>query len=256
MGTITPEQQDVRNRRGSALRRARKAAGLTAPQLAQRVSEQTPGNAVSHHALYSYEQGKVLLSREVGQRLATVLHIHPGHLLLGDPDYDEPPAPGNLASTPPDPAETVSQLLEQPSKLPRGLMALIDNAARAAQAGAVLVRLLRTARLDQVDHRGYVQVFHLLMGDLEAARDSRAWAAVAEAGNEAGNEEPWRLTQAMGSVYETTRDLLGRLVDPRGETPTVFYDRLTRETETLQHGLREMTAAAARCERSTAGLAE
>ncbi|MEM6458265.1 MAG: helix-turn-helix transcriptional regulator [Planctomycetota bacterium] len=243
---VTAEQQDLRDRRGSALRRARKAAGLTAPQLAQRVSEQTPGNAVSHHALYSYEQGKVLLSREVGQRLAAVLHVHPGHLLRGDPDYDEPAAA----------ATATLDHAEAPPKLPGGVLELIDAADAAAQAGGVLVRLLRRARLDQVDHRGYAEVFHLLMGDLEAVQRGRAWAAVIEAGNEAGNEEPWRLSEAMRQVYATTRELLGRLVDPRGEAPTAYFARLMNDTDALARGLDEMTAAAARCGRAITGPAD
>ncbi|MEL7088281.1 MAG: helix-turn-helix domain-containing protein [Planctomycetota bacterium] len=267
-------QAAVRRGRGQALKRARKAAGLTAQDLAQRVNDLTVGSDITHHAIYSYERGKVLLSREVGHRVAEALSIHPGQLLLGDPDYRPAPAPGSSLThyggdeggvdspgatfgLPTEWMFELAQPLEQidvaayPGIDLRRRIEFLNAAAKLPAAGYVLGRLLETARLGRVEIEGYLDVFYLVIADLEAALNSDAARAVADFGAEEGNEELWKLLELLTRFKTLTDESFAKLVDPAGQTPSAIFETCKAYREALPE---TMTAIKGHLRRANRGL--
>ncbi len=225
--------ENVRAARGAALKKARKAAGLSAERLAQFVNDRTAGSDLTRHAIYSYEQAKVLLSREVGHRIATALQLHPGKLLLGDPEYaqptDSPPttAPARFAVDVPQ-AETSTQGVPVVVRVE-----LITAAQRTLAPVEVLVRLLQKAKLGRVDIAGYLDVFHLLLEDTLPLTRSSAFEEVRTFGDEPGNEAPYALTQAVLQLHAVADATLKRLIDPGHESPTGLFDYCEKQTAAL-----------------------
>jgi len=91
--------EQLRRSRGEALREARHRAGLSAKQVIDRLTERGTGNPISAQAIYSYEKGNVLLSREVAERLAPVLAVPLTRLLVGDPDFAPADASSDAATS-------------------------------------------------------------------------------------------------------------------------------------------------------------
>lgn len=245
----TSTSERVRDARGLALKKARKAAGLSAERLAQYVNDRTRGSDVTRHAIYSYEQGKVLLSREVGHRIADALHLHPGQLLLGDPDYPTPPAPapGNLPPDPGAPPPAVRGSDENTVNPPAALRdtdgpgavsarlrtELAINAARALPAAEVLARLLAQQQLGLVSIKPFIGVFHLLLGDTRPLPDSAAVKTILERGDTDGNEHPYTLAVAAVALHTLATELLDRLVDPKHENAKSLFSYLQTSVESL-----------------------
>lgn len=277
--TTPTTEDDVRLARGSALKKARKAAGLTALQLVDRVNKRTVGTDITHHALYSYERGKVLLSRELGERLAQVLGLHPGQLLLGDPDYTPPgnssPASGapklRLAGQPVDPARAHADResidldhLPTPADLadldmlpgaafPGGVnphlrLALIQQTVPMRPVVRVLLRLLGTARRGHVAIHGYFDVFNLLLEDLDAVLNSAAAVEVQRHGEGEANDHPLALLGEYESLREATQYAFDRLLDAADKPMDLFKTAHDfRETlETKFGAIEELAVTCAR----------
>lgn len=159
----TSDPAALRRVRGNALRAARNLAGLSAPKLADRVNERTRGGSpISKDAIYAYESGKVLLPHEVGVRLATVLNLHPGELLAGDPDFRDAcspaAAPTDALTTPPGTTPAADTPTARWLKL----------AGQPVAVARVLARVVDARRMGDTSAKGFVSVFHLLQADLQA----------------------------------------------------------------------------------------
>ena len=226
----TTSSEQMRAARGSALKNARKAAGLSAERLAQFVNERTAGSAITKHAIYSYEQGKVLLSREVGHRIATALQLHPGQLLLGDPEYAPP---GSRHAT-----DGGRAAMDQAQLLHEGVpvavrIELVTAAQRTVAPLDVLVRLLQKAKLGRVEIAGYLDVFHLLLEDALPLTRSAAFEEVRAFGDEPGNEAPYALAEAVLQLHSLVDATLKRLIDPIHESPTALHEYCQTQTAAL-----------------------
>jgi len=226
-----PDKADLRSVRGAALRAARNLAGLSAPKLADRVNERTRGGSpVSKDAIYAYESGKVLLPHEVGVRIATVLNLHPGELLAGDPDFrDAAPDTPTPTSAPARPAANT------PTARWLGL------AGQPVSVARVLARVLDARPMGDTSAKGFVSVFQLLLADLKAVTGH----AVADTVRHAQRGEGWDhladvLTAAeAGAAAVTThfRELLKRDPDEldaeqAGERAAEALRELAAELET------------------------
>ena len=178
----------MRRARGAALKQVRNAAGLSARKLVERVNARTGGSDITEHAIYAYESGRVQLSREVAERVAEVLRVPLGGLLVGDPDFAEPaldPPPGTSAG----PAPTGSAHAAAPTGPPEAgrwaatRSSLLARCREAEPAADVLLRQLGTRRLRLPDPLIFTASFELLDADLSALIDSpeAAWLACREA---------------------------------------------------------------------------
>ncbi len=192
----------LRLTRGRALREARNLAGLSAPKLADRVNERTRGGSpVSKDAIYAYESGKVLLPHEVGVRLATVLNLHPGELLAGDPDFRDPTRDADPAT-----AGTTRPVADTPTAR---WLALAGQPVGVAR---VMARVLDARRMGDTSAQGFVSVFHLLQADLRAVTTH----TVADSVRKAERREGWdslanvltAADQGLNNVNEHFRTLL------------------------------------------------
>lgn len=224
--TISSEQ--MRAARGLALKNARKSAALSAERLAQFVNERTAGSAITKHAIYSYEQGKVLLSREVGHRIATALQLHPGQLLLGDPEYAAPATGGSDAAVGAQEVAAVDSGVEVALRVD-----LVVGAQRLLPVARVLVRLLRKSKLGRVDIAGYLDVFHLLLEDTHPLTRSQALNDILAFGDAPGNEHPYALAQAVARLHEVADRTLKRLISPDRESPVSLFDYCESQTNRL-----------------------
>ncbi|MBB6429315.1 helix-turn-helix domain-containing protein [Algisphaera agarilytica] len=227
--TAQPDQ--LRVSRGEALRKARKAAALSAERLAEFVNERTSGSAITKHAIYSYEQGKVLLSREVGHRIAQALQLHPGQLLLGDPDYRST-AEGNIQTIESDSAVDHAAAVE-PGVAVELRVELVVGAQQALPASQVLARLLGAAKLGRVDIAGHLDVFHLLLEDTAPLLDSPAALAVRDFGDQAGNEHPFALLQVIEQLQDVVAKTLEQLIDPHADTALSRHRLCMEQSRTL-----------------------
>ena len=309
--------QQIREQRGLALKKARTVAGLTAMDLAQRVNDRTAGSDITHHAIYSYERGKVLLSREVGTRIAQTLNLHPGELLLGDPDFAPPPSPapaarGNVPSSqatqgrqpstgnpqpypdagslrnfsdPPDApdrsaadgwsgfgqpvygfqmdaAGEISSGRVAASDDPRASkggassgvggggvgggpapalrMALGKSAATALPVGNVLYRLLGNAQLGHADMHGYLDVFHLMIRDLQATLASPAATEVKALGLTEGNDAPLMLVRSCDQLLKLAEASLRSLLSQPDPRSAAMYDACHATRQSLGPALRAL----------------
>ncbi|MEM9420629.1 MAG: helix-turn-helix domain-containing protein [Planctomycetota bacterium] len=231
MATATAQPDQLRASRGEALRKARKAAALSAERLAEFVNERTTGTAITKHAIYSYEQGKVLLSREVGHRIAQALQLHPGQLLLGDPDYRSV-ADANARTVESDSA--VEHALEAELGVAVEMrVELVMGAQHAIPTAQVLARLLGSAKLGRVDIAGHLDVFHLLLEDTTPLIDSLAATAVRDFGDEAGNEHPFALLQAIEQLHDVVAKALEQLIDPHADTALSRHRLCMEQSRTL-----------------------
>lgn len=271
MAPDTDTADYLRASRGSALRKARKAAALSAEELARFVNERTAGSDVTRHAIYSYEQGKVLLSREVGHRIADALHLHPGQLLLGDPDY-HPARPGNLphgserdlvadahqwddpASTIPFPGAADAPAAAGPGLPAKTQLAVVLAARRALPSATVLVRLLRQERRGKIDISGYLDVFNLLHEDTRPARDSDELKAIQAFGDNPGNEAAYALTRSLAELHDVSDRLFKKLLRAAADDPYTLFEECQDMTEQL-HRLTEAVRGHVRaCTRRLPGV--
>ena len=321
----------TREQRGLALKKARTGAGLTAMDLAQRVNDRTAGSDITHHAIYSYERGKVLLSREVGLRIAQTLNLHPGELLVGDPDFaTAPPSrpPSSPPSSPPAPhsaspsdahaasggesgsaASAAADLLQPfhhspypppPSNQPpmaygsgaqgsagydaagpwpaaptgypppthatpppdrggrvagaavdspgsaapgpgptRALRIALSKSARTAlPVGNVLYRLLDTAQIGQASMHGYLDVFTLLIRDLQTTLHSPAGQEVRTLGLGEGNDVPYQLLRTAAELHGYAQHALRHLLSFGDPRDAALYDACTQTRDQLGPRLR------------------
>jgi transcriptional regulator with XRE-family HTH domain len=237
----TPELS-TRRRRGDALKQARTTAGLSAMGLADRVNQRTAGSDLTHHAIYSYERGKVLLSREVGLRIAQTLNLHPGELLRGDPDFE---TPSNTAHDPAAAEFAIGSAGANDAAVGLSLDQRIQlsKAARVVlPAGNLLYRLLDTAQIGRSSVAGYLDVFHLLLRDLQAVLDSPAGRDVRAHGLDEGNDAPHQLVQACTRLLRDTEKGLRDLVEDAGRSTTAHYDAVVAFRSALAGGLRKLEA--------------
>ncbi|MEO1236250.1 MAG: helix-turn-helix transcriptional regulator [Planctomycetota bacterium] len=229
--TISSHQ--TRSVRGAALRHHRQAAGLSAKDLAQRVNDRTAGSDLTHHAVYSYESGKVLLSREVGHRIAKALNLHPSQLLLGDPDF-ETVAPASADDTP----GPQHELSPAPGAGRTSAAAELAQAVtRVLPVGEVLLRLTGTLKIGRLDAGGYLDVFHLLLEDLRTLNESPAARAVEALGPTDGNEPRFQLVATAKALHRHVESLLKRLIDPSTELPSKRHEDCLRDVKEIAEEL-------------------
>ncbi|MEM8738127.1 MAG: helix-turn-helix domain-containing protein [Planctomycetota bacterium] len=242
--SATTAQQNARLTRGAALKRARAAAGLTATELAQRVNDRTAGSGITHHAIYSYERGKVLLSREFGHRLAQVLNLHPGELLIGDPDYASTPTPPPEQSAdavhaeappPTEPDPRASSPASDGDRWRR--VQLVRAGEQARPVATVTVRLLRTLKLGRLDAEGFIDLFHLLLEDLAAMTAGRAAEAVDELGRVEGNDALVQLLTSARRLEKQAESLFKSLIDGSDDPPSKRYDDFVGRTDAIAQEL-------------------
>ncbi|MEM1107949.1 MAG: helix-turn-helix transcriptional regulator [Planctomycetota bacterium] len=253
--------EKIRSARGSALKSARKQAGLSAERLAQFVNERTAGSAITKHAIYSYEQGKVLLSREVGHRIATALQLHPGQLLLGDPEYTPaaPGTPGSIHSAATDELRLDQSADRLPIDTALGVpvavrVELVVAAQKTLAPAEVLVRLLGKAKLGRIDIAGYLDVFHLLLEETLPLIRSAALQEIQDFGDQPGNENPYALTTAIAQLHALAESTLKRLIDPTHESPTAIYDYCETQTRELAAALKSIRGEIDACNKRLPGV--
>lgn len=270
--------EQMRAARGSALKQARKASGLSAERLAQFVNDRTVGSDLTRHALYSYEQGKVLLSREVGHRIATALQLHPGQLLLGDPEYAPTPVRGNASESFHPAGHAADHLadgfdLRSASSVDQDTAALSGSGASAGAGVAVglrvelvvaaqrtlapaevLVRLLSKAKLGRIDIAGYLDVFHLLLEETLPLTRSAALEEVRDFGDQPGNEAPFALAQAIVKLHSAAEATLKRLIDPSHESPNAIYETCQSQTAALAELVKTIRGEIDACNKRLPGV--
>ncbi|MEE9403713.1 MAG: hypothetical protein V3V20_02365 [Algisphaera sp.] len=200
--TLTPppttETPDLRTLRGAALRAARNAAALSARDLADRINLRTSGSDITQHAIYAYESGKVLLSREMGVRVAQALSLHPGELLAGEPDFKQPTSPANAS-------QAHSPEAARWLKLAQASLPVANVAARLLGT-----RMLGDSRID-----GFLQVFHLLLTDLTAATTSPLTTVLdGPTGRDQANDAATAVLTACRDLNAATESALENLVQP------------------------------------------
>lgn len=255
MSIDTAQPDQLRASRGEALRKARKSAALSAERLAEFVNERTAGSAITKHAIYSYEQGKVLLSREVGHRIATALQLHPGQLLLGDPEYAN--SSGNT-----NPQNNIRQATADDRDSPpatQGLpvatrVELVIAAQRTLAPLDVLVRLLSKAKLGRVDIQGYLDVFHLLLEDTQPLSRSVALQDIHGFGDQPGNEAPYALAEAVLELHELANATLKRLIEPTLDSPTSLYEYCQTQTAALDVLAKQIDGQIKACNKRLPGV--
>ncbi len=181
--------ESLKLRRGEVLRNARNQAGLSARKLADRINRQTAGADLTENAIYAYESGRVLLSRESAERIAHVLRLPLGSLMIGDPDFDPP-----LGHDPADAGgdtEGRSDAHVRDYDRPAGTDApaadrrfrndcadLVEPAQRVRDTADVLRRLLSEQRYVLKSPTTVVKVFELLAADVGRFEDLPAAAHV------------------------------------------------------------------------------
>lgn len=152
--------QSIRDARGAALKAARNQAGLSARKLAERTNMRSRGSDITEHAIYAYENGRVLLSSEVAVRIADALSLHPGELLIGDPDYANAPEAGPETA----PAE---------SNVPHEVRQALTIAGRNAYLSAVtLLRVMQNYGSGAKNASNCLALLDLLERDCRACYES------------------------------------------------------------------------------------
>ncbi len=223
--------QDLKRQRGGVLRQVRREAGLSARKLADRINARTPGSDLTDNAIYAYESGRVLLSREVAERISAVLKVSLGELLIGDPDFvdnqPESAGRGDRGPTPDDPGRPAQRRVDPRCER---LHPLVVDVLRTART---LVRMLGLRHFELASPAGFLHGFELLThdgqrllqhDDLPAARradSSKAHDAIAEASRavkdllQHADAGYGKLRQAgqSGSCVAAARELAGTLAD-------------------------------------------
>ncbi|MEM9753454.1 MAG: helix-turn-helix transcriptional regulator [Planctomycetota bacterium] len=188
MADWNDKMSELKQQRGAVLRQARREAGLSARKLADRINARTPGSDLTDNAIYAYESGRVLLGREVGERIAAVLTVRLGELLVGDPDF----AADSTSHVPVRRVQGVNPTCER-------LHPLIVDLLRTSRT---LVRMLAVPRFELSSPVGFVHAFELL------AQDGRRLLQnddVASASRQASGPIPDAIEQVARSVVELVR---------------------------------------------------
>ncbi len=205
---------DVRRTRGASLKQARNGSGLSARKLVERVNARTAGSDLTEHAIYAYESGRVLLSREVAERVAEVLRVPLGGLLAGDPDFPEVDrdeasgARGGSREGCSDRHDGVpAGSGEGPPEAGRWAAtrsSLLARCEEAEPAAAVLVRQLSARRFQLPDPVIFAASFELLDADLAALAGSpeAAWLGCRE--DDAWHEPLRDLLRTANAVREAS----------------------------------------------------
>ncbi|MEM7576197.1 MAG: helix-turn-helix transcriptional regulator [Planctomycetota bacterium] len=149
---LTDAMQDLKQQRGGVLRQVRREAGLSARKLADRINARTPGSDLTDNAIYAYESGRVLLSREAGERIAAVLDVGLGDLLVGDPDFAGESETEKGRQTSPRRGDPACGRLHP----------LVVDVLRTART---LVRTLALPRFELASPAGFLHGFELLAHD-------------------------------------------------------------------------------------------
>ena len=211
---------DLRTVRGTALRSARSAVRLSARELADRVNLRTDGSDITQHAIYAYESGKVLLSREMGVRVAEALNLHPGELLAGEPDFKAPAVDPATGRTAPADKEAARWLALAGAVLP---------------VSTVLHRLLDGRKVFDSDIDGFIKVFHLLQTDLAAVTSApQADTLRGPTGLDQPTDPAATVLTACETLADTVENALENLVES-GPSPV----RAAKACSTAANAIRE-----------------
>jgi transcriptional regulator with XRE-family HTH domain len=186
---------DLRTLRGQALKQARQLAGLSARELADRVNDRTRGSDLTHNAIYAYERGKVLLGHEAAHRLAEVLKMPVGELLIGDPDYA-----GQAPTAESTDATAIEDLGDDRLRLAR--QALLEEVGPMMNCLCVLQRQLRRARPGSANSTAFAATLDLLSDDLRQILDSPAAGWVTRAHRAEGYDTLQDLLDAVNKLRE------------------------------------------------------
>ena len=212
------QEHAVRRARGAALRAARRAAGLSARALAEQVNARTRGSDVTTDAVYSYENGRVLLSQELAERFATTLEIPVEQLVKhvpGHPSTDvapaPAPAPGRAGADPDADAARAEGIRVGQLMLARHvLLARADVALRQLRMYREQLGMFHTHVLDRAALDGLERTLRL---SLRAQTDAP--------------EAAWIRTQPPDALHEPLQELLSRfdaslavLPEPGAAPPT------------------------------------
>ncbi len=202
--------ENLKSRRGQVLRSARKHAGLSARRLAERINDRTAGSDLTENAIYAYESGRVLLSREAAERIAEVLRLPVGHLLVGDPDYAVLPSASPGSST-----EDVAVLpgLSHAGLSPAEVAAwraactaLAPLGQRLVDATGVLCRQLEVPRFSLPSPAGFSASFELVAADARFLSEHPEALRVRDLQADAWYERPQALVEAGASLGKVAGD--------------------------------------------------
>lgn len=196
----------LKSRRGEVLRNARNQAGLSARKLADRINQQTAGSDLTENAIYAYESGRVLLSRESAERIAQVLRLPLGELLVGDPDFAPVAAAPNT-----DESEyawdydrpATSQPVITDRRFHRACADLLDPGRQVRATADVLRRLLAGQRYVLKSPAGLAKVFELLAGDVQSLLSHPAAVHVQLQNPTQPYDQPQAFLQAVEALAST-----------------------------------------------------
>lgn len=201
--------QSIRDARGAALKAARNQAGLSARKLAERTNVRSRGSDITEHAIYAYENGRVLLSSEVAVRIAEALNLHPGELLIGDPDYATPAD----ATPPAAPAESI---------VPREVHTALTVAGKNAYLSAVtLLRVMQNYGSGAKNASNCLALLDLLERDCRACYESVHAAAIERLYRDRPAEPLTDLIQACKAMRNDVSGHFAHLLD--GEVKTAVF---------------------------------
>lgn len=175
---------DLKQIRGDALRQARRQAGLSARKLADRINDRTPGSDLTDNAIYAYENGRVLLGREIAERIVVVLKVPMGRLLAGDPDFADVDPNASLSGDPVPTGRRASQNAKTQRPVAHRDPRLITLHARFTEflgTAHTLVKVLRAQGLGLSSPAPFKPLFDLLE---QEARDFTQDTAVASAADQ------------------------------------------------------------------------
>ncbi|MEM8783534.1 MAG: helix-turn-helix transcriptional regulator [Planctomycetota bacterium] len=234
---IFDEMQDLKRQRGEVLRQARREAGLSARKLADRINTRTPGSGLTDNAIYAYESGRVLLSREVAERVSAVLNVRLGELLVGDPDFTDAAvqSSGAESGVQASGGNRVGDPACERLHLP------VTDLLRTART---LVRMLALPRFELASPAGFLHGFELLASDGrrvlqhdDVASAPRRSPGAAQDAIEQTARAVADLIQHAETEYATLRAAgrSGSCVEACHKLAGTLAERVARLTEAHQH---------------------
>ena len=192
---------DPRRARGAALRACRREAGLSARELAEQINARTRGSDVTTDAIYSYENGRVLLSQELAERIAATLEVRAAVLL-------EPAAGAATGASPTTPAAPAT------APAPEALAAARADGEALGRVLMVREILLSRARAVQRSVEMYadqLSAFHAHVLTREGLTGAETMLRVALRAQTEAPEAGWLGQQAPDARHEPLQELLGAM---------------------------------------------
>lgn len=235
--------QAARQARGAALRSARALAGLSAQALVDRVNGRTRGSDLTLHAIYSYEKGRVLLGRDAAERIAEVLKVPVGELLVGDPDF------AGSATQPDAAGEASPGGGAGADRLRMARQVLLDHAELLQESAQVLRRQLERARAGSTKAGDFVASFNLVMDDARQVIDSPTAGWVLRADRAEGYDTLHELITAARELHEVVDERSMQMFDTQSSQPAAVVRDCHALAEQLAQRLELLKTATGASER-------